>query len=30
MKTKDTTISNSNVYQLDGRVPVRTAVPFGL
>ena len=30
MKTKDSTISNANVYQLDGKVPIKTAVPFGL
>ena len=30
MKTKDATISNANVYQLDGKVPIKTAVPFGL
>ena len=30
MKTKDQTISNANVYQLDGKVPIKTAVPFGL
>ena len=30
MKTKDSTISNANIYQLDGKVPIKTAVPFGL
>ncbi len=30
MKTKDSTISNANIYQLDGKVPIKAAVPFGL
>ena len=29
-KVKDTSVSVSNVYQLDGRVPVSRAIPFGL
>ena len=27
---KEKNVSNSNIYQLDGRVPLGTAVPFGL
>lgn len=29
-KQKDTSVSVQNVYQLDGRVPVSRAIPFGL
>ena len=29
-KVKDTSVSVSNVYQLEGRVPVSRAIPFGL
>lgn len=27
---KEKNVSTSNIYQLDGRVPLRTAIPFGL
>ncbi|MDY2735399.1 MAG: purine permease, partial [Intestinibacter sp.] len=29
-KTKEKVSSISNIYQLDGRVPVAKAIPFGL
>lgn len=27
---KEKNVSTSNIYQLDGRVPLGTAIPFGL
>lgn len=29
-RTKTTSVKEENIYQLDGRVPLKKAIPFGL